>query len=406
MHMLWSFASGLLTAVGVVFAIPALVFVLQVFVGIRPAPRREGGPSQPPKSGRPPIAVIVPAHNESSAVGKTIITLKEQLGPHDRLLVVADNCSDDTADQARSFGADVVERFNQTQRGKGYALDHGWKVVSADPNIKLIMCVDADCVVHPGTVNELAMSVQANGRPAQAMYLIFNEKGTASVRQRISEFAYIVNSHTRPLGFARLGLPCQLVGSGMMFPRTCLETTSLASGHLVEDMQLGLTLATKGLAPTFCESAYVTSTFPTDKSSQEIQRTRWEHGKLSILTQTLPRVAWIGIKRMNVNVLAMVLDAAVPPLTLLLLLQLALTALCAGFYWLTGMSQALWMAAVPLALLMLSFITAWHQYGRQSLSGKDLFNASLYVLWKIPLYVKYLVARQTEWVRTKRDDGK
>lgn len=404
MSSIVSILSVVLVSLALIFAIPALVFVVQVMIGIRPDPRREGGKSEAPAAHRPPIAVIIPAHNESSAVGKTIETIRAQLAPHDRLIVVADNCSDDTAAQARSFGAEVLERFNTNLRGKGYALDHGWKHVSQDSSISLILCVDADCIVHPGSLNQLAHAVTKTGRPAQSMYLIFNEPGTTSVRQRISEFAYIVNSHTRPLGFHRLGLPCQLVGSGMMFPRVCLETTSLASGHLVEDMQLGLTLASKRLAPVFCPEAYVTSTFPTDKASQETQRTRWEHGKLSILTQTLPPLAWKGIKQGNVNLLAMILDAAVPPLTLLLLLQAALTLACAVFYWMSGSSTALWLSATPLALLIASFFIAWHQYGRQTLAGKDFLNASLYVLWKVPLYLKYLVARQTEWVRTKRDD--
>lgn len=68
------------------------------------------------------LVVIVPAHNESTHLTPTLHSISSQLGPKDRLLVVADNCTDDTADVARAFGAETIERFNVAQRGKGFAL--------------------------------------------------------------------------------------------------------------------------------------------------------------------------------------------------------------------------------------------------------------------------------------------
>lgn len=401
-----SFIVSLLLAIAcALVAVPIAVLFVQIVVAPRRLLAQADAPDQPIDPGRPPIAVIVPAHNESSAVGKTIATLKRQLSSHDRLLVVADNCTDDTAEQALKHGATVVERHDLSLRGKGYALDHGWKTLREDKRFALFLCVDADCMVHPGAVNALAKTAVDTGRPTQALYLILNE-GVTSVRQRISEFAYIVNSLARPLGFARLGLPCQLVGSGMMFSRACLEQTSLASGHLVEDLLLGLTLAAKGQPPVFCDAAYVSSSFPTEMDSQEAQRTRWEHGRLSIITQVLPQLIVQSIRQPNLNLLALALDAGVPPLTLLMLVQVALTLLSGALWSFTGQTAPLWVSGTASLTLGVTLILAWHRFGKERLSGQDIVSAVFYILWKVPLYGKYLFARQTEWVRTKRDTSK
>src|SRR5580698_973772 len=82
---------------------------------------------------RPPAAVIVPAHDESSGLAPTLSNIKEQLRPGDRLLVVADNCTDQTAAVARDAHAEVTERNEPTKRGKGYALDWGMQHLVSDP---------------------------------------------------------------------------------------------------------------------------------------------------------------------------------------------------------------------------------------------------------------------------------
>lgn len=386
-----------------VLGVPVLVFALQMLMALRPPPRADLSPFEGRVAKRPPIAVVIPAHNESRGIGPTIDSIRPQLQEQDVLLVVADNCSDDTAEQAQRHGAQVTERCNLVQRGKGFALDHGWHTLGgAASKYQMFLFVDADCIVHPGSVNALVVQAMRSNRPVQAMYLIFNAMLSPSARQKLSEFAYVVNSHARPLGMHRMGLPCNLVGSGMLFQRDVLASVSLASGHLVEDMQLGLTLARRGLPPVFCPEAYVTSTFPDDSQSQETQRTRWEHGRLSIMTQLLPKLLFAAVVKRDLNLLSMALDTCVPPLTLLLMLQVIASVAAGGWYLFSGTVAPLMIATSLLATLLAALSLAWYQYGRQSISAVDLGKAATYVLWKIPLYIKFAIARQTEWVKTER----
>src|SRR5205085_6347229 len=87
----------------------------------------------PGASRRPRVAVLMPAHNEAAGIAASLATVTPQLVAGDRLLVVADNCVDDTAAVAAAAGAEVVQRRDTTRRGKGYALGFGLRHLAPDP---------------------------------------------------------------------------------------------------------------------------------------------------------------------------------------------------------------------------------------------------------------------------------
>ena len=198
---------------------------------------------------RPRIGVLVPAHNESENLLPTIADIKAQLAPGDRLLVLADNCCDDTASVARAAGAEVVERDDLTKIGKGYALDWGIRHLSADPP-SIVVLIDADCRLSAETINRLVHATSRTGRPSQAVYLMTAPAGS-SINYQVAEFAWRVKNWIRPLGLHGLNLPCQLVGTGMAFPWEVIQSANLATEHLVEDLKLGLDLAAPGIRPCF-----------------------------------------------------------------------------------------------------------------------------------------------------------
>src|SRR5262245_6895136 len=101
--------------------VPMTVLVVECVAALLPVRRRPGAAA----ASRPRCAVLIPAHNEEAVIAATLASIKPQLGPDDRLVVVADNCTDQTAELARSHGATVVEREHATLRGKGFALDRG-----------------------------------------------------------------------------------------------------------------------------------------------------------------------------------------------------------------------------------------------------------------------------------------
>ncbi len=387
----------------VALLVPGAVLFVQVLVAWLPV--RTGDADEAPSNApRPRLAVLVPAHDEAGGIAAALRTVLRQMAPGDRLLVVADNCSDDTAGIARAAGAEVVERRDLQLRGKGYALDHGIRFLQAAPP-EVVLIVDADCELHPGSLDRLASMCRRMHRPIQALYEMHAPRG-AGLKTRIAAFAWAVKNHARPLGNRRLGLPCQLMGTGMAFPWALIGSAPLATGHLVEDMRLGLDLAAVGAAPLFCPEALVSSTFPAAAQGLAEQRSRWEQGHLSVILTEAPRALCHAIAQRRPALAAMVLDLSVPPLTMLAMLLVVLTGVDALFAVLSGIRAPLVVAMTSLVMLGLAVALAWSRFGRDIVSIGELMRAPTYVLGKLPLYARFFRRGKREWVRTERDDGR
>ena len=376
--------------------VPVSVVFVQVFMAL-PTYRHPTMPA----GRRPSVAVVIPAHDEASGIAETLATIRKQLITGDRLIVVADNCTDDTAAVACAGGAEVIERKDEERRGKGYALDFAVRFLERKPP-EVVIVIDADCLVSPAAIDRLSRFCAATARPSQALYLMHSPEG-AGLDTRIAEFAWLVKNMVRPLGFQRLGLPCQLMGAGMAFPWAAIGTTTLASGHIVEDLLLGVDLARNDLPPRFCPEARVTSVFPASREGIRSQRTRWEHGHLGMVLNDAPGLFAGAIATGNWMLMALVVDLCVPPLALLTLVVLALSAGSAALFAATSIERPFWLAVAALALLGSSVFLSWYRYGREVISLRGFFHVPAYLLGKAALYARFLRRRQTEWVRSSRE---
>jgi cellulose synthase/poly-beta-1,6-N-acetylglucosamine synthase-like glycosyltransferase len=343
----------------------------------------------------------MPAHDEAGGIAETVKAVLAQLSPGGRLLVVADNCTDDTAAKARAAGAEVIERSNPFLRGKGYALAFGVaQLRQAPPEVVLVL--DADCIPAAGSLDTLVTRAAQLRRPVQALYLMLAPAGSP-LRVRMAAFAWALHNDLRPRGLHRLGLPCQLMGAGMALPWSCVRETDLASGHLTEDVQLGLKLADARHAPCFCPEARVESWFPVERGGLESQRKRWEHGHLSTILSAVPGTLWRGLRFHNLGAVALALDLCIPPLALLALL---VAISCGLGAWIAGMAIALQAFAAAAAASAVGFavaiLLAWWSVGRRWISFAELVSAPVYVLRKLPVYISFVARRQREWIRTSR----
>ncbi len=389
---------GALLAGGVLLGVPVLVFWIECVAALWPRRGR-----LPELASRPRLAVLIPAHDEEGAIGETVRAARSQLAGEDRLLVVADNCSDRTAERAREAGAEVAERRDPERRGKGFALAFGLDRLKVDPP-EVVLFLDADTRVEEGAVEALRQTAAAAGRPAQAIYVLEPPPGSR-IRDVVSSFAFTVKNCVRPLGLARLGLPCMLTGSGMAIPWGRVDLSRLASANIVEDMQLGIDLALAGHPPLLCAEARVLGTLPAGERAARVQRTRWEHGHLRTILTQAPRLAWAGLRRIRPGLLAMSFDLSVPPLALLCLIWAALAAGAAALALADG---GRWVPAAVLGsegfLIGVAVLAAWARHARGKVPLHALLLAPFYVLWKVPLYVAFLFRKQSEWVRTPREE--
>ena len=392
--------SYVLTVLACLLALPITILFFEVLAALLLSPTEAVLSA---KNERWRLAVVIPAHNESAGILSTINNIKRQLKGRDRLVVVADNCTDHTARIASAAGAEVIERHEREKVGKGYALDFAIKHLASDPP-DVVIFIDADCSLSDDAIDTLARASRATHRPVQALDLM-TAPTDSSVNYRVAEFAWRVKNHVRPMGLNALKLPCQLMGTGMAFPWNVIRPAALASGALAEDLHLGLELAQAGYPPLFCPLARVTSRFPSSTEGARSQRKRWEEGHIRLIIATAPRFIAKSIMTGNLALFSLSLDSIVPPLSLLAMLTVAM-------FFITGLATLLGASATAFIItascflaLACSVFLSWRSYGRDLLPPRFLFLVVTFVLAKLPLYRRIFSTRSSStWVRTDRSD--
>ena len=346
-------------------------------------------------------AVLVPAHNEGAGILPTIRDIQGQLGPADRLLVVADNCTDDTAAIVRTAGVEVTVRADAARRGKGYALEFGVRHLALDPP-DVVVIMDADCRLGENALRHLSESVLASGRPAQSLYLMLAPEN-ALPGKGVNLFAWRVRNWIRPLGMKSFGLPTQLFGTGMAFPFTLLVGRDLGNSRLAEDCALGIALASAGYPPLFVGEARVHSHFPVSQVGSESQRERWEKGHLENIIDLVPRALVEALGGGKPGLAALAVDMAVPPLSLLVLVTAVCVLLGGAAFALGASLAALAISLISSALVALGTVLAWRAVGRDVLPLRELLRLPLHVARKFGFYHGIASGKaSSSWIRTDR----
>lgn len=374
-----------------------IVFAVEVFVGLKPLPLAAVGPVQPWKT-----VLIIPAHNEEGIIGATLLHLKEGASRHTRILLVADNCADSTAQIGRRLACDVIERIDGTRRGKGFALDYARHHLERDPP-DVVLIIDADCTMDARSITMMINACGAAERPCQSTNLQ-RPGANASPAVQLSTFAFYIKNVIRQRALQRLARRVHLLGTGMALPWALFAKAELATSNIVEDLKLGQELAAAGHAPLFVEQAVVWSNAETDRNTLS-QRQRWEGGFLLNAMRTGPKTLARSIARGDIRGLWAAVDTMIPPFALLIMFDLValavgviLTLLGHASYWpVASLGGALALSAAALACALAAG-------GSRFVTLAGLCRAPFYLAWKLPMYLN--LARRgapKEWQRTGRE---
>ncbi|MEZ9140493.1 MULTISPECIES: glycosyltransferase family 2 protein [unclassified Shewanella] len=380
----------------IIIGVPTLMISLELLIGQRFSRNKLESIN------RQPCSILMPAHNEELVIEQTILALLPQLIEGDRFIVIADNCTDNTVSICQIHSVEVIERHDLHQAGKGFALDYGVQHLNKSVDIpQTLVVLDADCEFEQGSLDKLVNQSQIQNSVIQSLYLMKSPTG-ASIKTRVAEFAWLVKNKIRPTGLAKMKIGCHLQGSGMAFPWRLFTKVSFASGSIVEDLELGLKLASIDEQAKFYPHAVVNSYFPESSFGTESQRTRWEHGHISAMS-ILPHMMLTALVKGRVNVFLLALDAAIPP-TVLWIFIVVLTNFLTLILLLLGLPTASYISLTLLLVLVGAIAISWLFNGRSIIKLKDIFGILAYVFSKFSIYKKFFTARQKEWVRTERDD--
>lgn len=371
--------------------------------------------SIPPKRRIPPInttlrvAVVVPAHNEATDIAATVQSIlgSDYPSARRRVLVVADNCSDDTASIARVAGAEVLERFDDERRGKGYALELVFNHLLDAGSTDVIVVVDADTVVSSNLLTACASRIADGERVVQVDYQVRNAE--RSWRTRLLHIAFTAFHDVRSAGRERFRLSCGLRGNGMAFSVDTLRLVPHSAFSIVEDLEYGIALGRAGVRVAYAHEAWVQGHMPSDAKSSESQRSRWEGGRALIRRRDGKSLVTSSIKQRSRVLADLAADVYVPPLAQLSTSLIGLSAIAVGGSAVSShVGGRSWrsplVGAIGLAGLGFHVAEGWRRSGTGAAGLLDLARAPIYVGWKLAGKVtKRQSPTPTEWVRTQRD---
>lgn len=359
-------------------------------------------PVQPPQTR---FAVLVPAHDEEAVIARTLRSLLTLDYPRDlyTVQVIADNCTDRTADLARACGAIVHERTDPDQRGKGYALRWLFGRLLADPRSgEAFVVVDADSVVNPGFLRALDGHLRRGAVAIQGFDTVLNPDASWGTALRYVAFALL--HYLRPLGRLVFHGSAGLKGNGMCFSRAVLDGTDWGAFSVTEDLQFHLDLLLSGRPVTFAPDAVVWAEMPASMKVAHAQNVRWETGRLQMVKDYVPRLLGAALRRRSLILFDAALENLIPPFSIMA----AGGALCLVGALLWGAPGAIALALFILAgqaVYTLVGLLLVHAPARIYLA---LIYAPFYVVWKLILWLGIAIQkkrRPTEWVRTARSSG-
>ncbi len=391
----------LLLAAEVWIAGPILYLCVLSFSALLTAKKRRV--EDTPASARFNFAILIPAHNEEVVLNTLLESLSALTYSRDQycVYVVADNCTDTTAELARATGwVHVYERFDQARRGKGYALNWLLQKLEEDRlTHDAYVILDADSVVVPTFLQSMAWELAQGAQVLQASNTVLNV--AESPYTALRWVALTLMNHVRPLGRNGLGSSSTLTGNGMCLSRTILKRYPWQSYALSEDYHYYLTLVGHGERVRYVPEAVVRSQMPTTFAQMRTQDIRWESAEGSQPSwQIALRLLDAGLRSRNFVCFEAVAELLTPPLSFLV---------CWCSFILIA-SLLVW--SFPELLLSLLLIggliyyvgTALYMLRPPRAVYKAIVYAPGFVIWK--LWVYFVLSRSkkytSEWIRTDR----
>ena len=347
------------------------------------------------------IGVLIPAHNEEEGIKRTLENILASDYPANRfeIFVIADNCTDSTAQSAREAGAQVFERFDELKRGKGEALD--WFLKNFRENYmatNAITIIDADVCPDKDYLREISASLSnPEIETVQAFNGVSNPQ--AGWRTALIDAAFNVFNHLRMAGSFRMSGSAILRGNGMGFRTELLARYGWPSHSIVEDIEFTMLLLKDGINVHYNPDAVIRSEMVTSGKNASSQRNRWEGGRFMLIKKMSLPLLRLFKESGDVRYLYALAELAIPPLSILVML---ITLATTGSIVLDAVWQLL--AASFWAILFIYLASGQIQRKAPLSTWLYLATAPVYVLWKIPIYIGMMLKKKTnDWVRTTRE---
>ncbi|MBS3766270.1 glycosyltransferase, partial [Candidatus Bipolaricaulota bacterium] len=245
------------------------------------------------------FAVFVPAHNEAKVISKLLKNLRKLEYPSDLydVFVIADNCQDNTAEIARRYDVNVLERTNQEEKGKGYALEHGFEkagFLDGSSDYDAVVSFDADNLVKENFLRVMNSRL-LDGEKLIQSYVDSKNPSDNWVTATFSMMFWI-NDRFTLLSRYNFGLSAVLMGTGMCISAETLNEVGWNTKTLTEDLEYSIQALYRNIKTAFTRETRVFDEKPVTFFASLRQRLRWARGQMSVIRNYVPRLLYQAVK--------------------------------------------------------------------------------------------------------------
>ena len=346
------------------------------------------------------FAIVIPAHNEELFLPRLLASTRNQDYPRELFdtIVVADNCTDSTADIGRHQGTIVLERVDDGKQGKGYAIKCALETIELD-KYDAVLIVDADCFISTNTLRSLDGVIQ--GKQVIQCYSGVGNPDD-SWFTRLLDVSRTINNDIYSPAKQRLGLSSELTGTGMCFATRILRNYGWDAFTIGEDWEYYAKLIQNGETVGFDWNAKVYHQESSSLKQATSQRMRWSSGRFAVAWGYGFRLLARAVIERNV----IKFDAG---LTLILpnpSLGMNVTLVCLGVAFLTtaayGAAFTLWFFSLALAQLGVFVVGVFYTKNKLS-KFLAIFIAPAFLAWKMGIdALAILGVGRKKWIRTER----
>ena len=404
--MTWYWATLAVVVLINLVTLPFFVFLLLIAVSAILRGRGEQRPGQ--ASSR--FLVVIPAHNEESGIKRTVQSCLASNYPSlfFSVTVIADNCTDLTGALAHEAGARVVERVDDANRSKGFAIEYLFDHLIQSGEMSAldgIVIIDADTVIDADLLAAFDSALLDGHDWLQAYYTVANPD--QSWRTRLMTYAFSLFNGVMQLGQNALGSSAGFKGNGMCFAVRGLRRRPWKAFGLVEDMEFSWMLRVAGEKIRFLpEVAVYGAMVAAGGDAAASQRRRWEFGRSEIRGKYLRPLLRSDDLDWSEKVLS-ACELLLPPMTMLAVIYIVVLAVNATTYFTIFRTRSAAMSGFlhvcdTLTTLALA-IYAFAPFIVMKLPLRYFATIALapfYMVWKT---IVAIGGRPKQWVRTPRD---
>lgn len=339
------------------------------------------------------FGIVIPAHNESQLLPNTLARLSEVDYPKElyEVIVVADNCDDDTAAIARKAKVTCWERHDEEHTGKGFVLQWAFNKLPTYGDHGAYLVIDADTLLEPDFLQVLNLRLVNNAKAVQGYSDVINPE--RSPMESLSYLGFVLNRNLRYRGRTKLGWTSNLMGTGMCFSREVIEEHGWIATSIVEDVEYGMFLHLHDVRVEFAPEARLWVQLHDTFKDTKGQRRRWDLGKFAVRNKYLPKLFRKGLRTGDLSYFDSSLELLIPPFTLFFVL----TFFCYGVYLASSQTDILflrylWHGTVSLASL---YVLTGLLYAR---AGFKVYLSLLYVpfflIWRFWIVIQGSLAKK------------